>query len=123
MTPPFALIIEDDPILGKVYLTALKSVGFEAALDPDGDLYAEVLKSRLPDIIFLDLHLPYASGAEILAAIRASEAWKAIPVVVMTADIITAKQMEGRAEKVLIKPVSVMRIQKIAAQLTGTNLP
>ncbi|GAB4480518.1 MAG: hypothetical protein OHK0031_01750 [Anaerolineales bacterium] len=119
MTLPFALVIEDDPILGKVYLTALKSVGFEAALDPDGDLYAEVLKTRLPDIIFLDLHLPYASGAEILAAIRANEAWRAIPVVVMTADIITAKQMEGRADQVLIKPVSVMRIQEIAAQLTA----
>ncbi len=123
MTPPFALIIEDDPMLGKVYLTALRTIGFEAALDPDGDLYAAVLAKRLPDIIFLDLHLPYASGAEILAAIRANEAWQAIPVVVMTADIITAKQMEGRAEKVLIKPVSVMRIQEIASQLTGAKQP
>jgi len=121
MTTPFALVIEDDPVLGKVYVTALKSIGFEAALDPDGDLYPKILETRIPNIIFLDLHLPYASGTEILKTLRATPDWSEIPVVVMTADILTAKQVEGQAQEVLIKPVSVMRIQRIAAQLAGTN--
>jgi len=116
----FALIIEDDPILGKVYTTTLKSAGFDTALDADGDLYPSIIQKRLPDIIFLDLQLPYASGVDILKALRAHDEWKDIPVVVMTADIVHAKDAEPLAKRVLIKPVSVTRIQELAAQLADS---
>ncbi|HEX8515416.1 MAG TPA: response regulator [Bacteroidia bacterium] len=38
--------------------------------------------SRLPDIIFLDLNMPFQSGKETLKALRSNKAFKNIPVVI-----------------------------------------
>lgn len=116
----FALIIEDDPTLGKIYSTALKGAEFDSLLDADGNLYPGIIERRLPDIIFLDLQLPYASGVDILKDLRAHPEWKDIPVVVLTADIVHAKDAQSLADRVLIKPVSVTRIQELARQLADS---
>jgi DNA-binding response OmpR family regulator len=62
--------------------------------------------------VILDLHLPFASGIDILEAIRARHADTVIAIV--TADFIKAKTLTGRADHVLIKPVSVASLLKIA---------
>lgn len=117
MTIPLALIIEDDPKLGQIFSAALKGVGFETTLDQDGTQYRSLLEDRIPSIVLLDVHLPFASGVDILKVIRSDERWKNIPVVLMTADFITAKSLEEQADQVLIKPVSVSRIQEIALKM------
>jgi DNA-binding response OmpR family regulator len=117
MTNPFALIIEDDPKLGRIFSAALAQVGFETDLDDVGTKYRSIIEARTPSVVFLDVHLPFASGANILDELRASERWAHIPVVVMTADIAMAKILEKKADLSLLKPVSVMRIQEIGAKI------
>lgn len=117
MPKPFALIVEDDPKLGRIFSVALEQLGFETALDEDGSHYKTLLEARTPAIILLDVHLPFASGAEILALVRADERWKQIPVVVMTADISKAKTLEPLANFSLLKPVSVAHIQEIGLKI------
>jgi DNA-binding response OmpR family regulator len=122
MTKPFALIIEDDPKLGRIFSAALEQVGFETALDNDGIHYKALMESRTPDLIFLDVHLPFASGAEILDEIRAEERWENVLIVVMTADIAMAKALDKKADLSLLKPISVARIQDIGEKITAELL-
>jgi two-component system, OmpR family, alkaline phosphatase synthesis response regulator PhoP len=122
MTKPFALIIEDDPKLGRIFSAALEQVGFETALDNDGIHYKALMESRTPDLIFLDVHLPFASGAEILDEIRAQERWENVLIVVMTADIAMAKALDKKADLSLLKPISVARIQDIGEKITAELL-
>ena len=117
MTKPFALIVEDDPKLGTIYQTALQQAGYDTYLDSDGDQVMEVLPRIVPALIVLDMHLPYASGTDILRQLRADERWAKIPVIVTTADLLIARSLEGKAEYVLVKPVSVGRLLEIANQL------
>lgn len=117
MTKPFALIVEDDPKLGRIFAVVLDQVGFETALDEDGSHYKALLESRTPALVLLDVHLPFASGAEILDAIRSDERWKDIPVVVMTADIAMAKALDKKANFSLVKPIRVSRIQEIGLKI------
>lgn len=117
MTKPFALIVEDDPKLGRIFVVALGQVGFETALDEDGSHYKDLLETRTPSLILLDVHLPFASGAEILDMIRSDKRWQNIPVVVMTADIAMSKALAKKADFSLLKPISVMRIQEIASKI------
>jgi two-component system, OmpR family, copper resistance phosphate regulon response regulator CusR len=112
MTKPYAVIIEDDPKLSAIYQTALEHVGFEAALDINGDKYRSLLAAARPDLIILDIHLPYASGIDILKVIR--DQYPDVMVVVTTADLVKAKTLTGQADHVLIKPVSVASLLKIA---------
>jgi twitching motility two-component system response regulator PilG/twitching motility two-component system response regulator PilH len=114
MTNPFALVIEDDPKLGAVFEIALQQAGFETALDNDGSQFLTKLADKEPALVLLDLHLPYASGPEILRQIRANPHWVKTPVIVATADLYLAKSLQGQAEYILLKPVSAARLLEIA---------
>ena len=46
--------------------------------------YAERDPNQLPSIVLLDLNLPKVDGREVLQAIRANEATRTLPVVVLT---------------------------------------
>jgi DNA-binding response OmpR family regulator len=111
MNHPYALVIEDDPKLSTIYVDALKQAGFEIALDSNGNQY-DVLLSTKPDLVILDLHLPFASGVDILNDLRAR--YPTMVIIVVTADFIKAKSLPVTEEHVLIKPVSVARLLKIA---------
>jgi DNA-binding response OmpR family regulator len=121
MTRSIALIIEDDPILGKVFQIALQKAGFDTDLDPDGNLYHQKLAERLPALIVLDIHMPFASGVDILRQLRTNENWMHIPVIVTTADLQRAKSLQGKAEYVLLKPVSVSQLVSVATQFLSKS--
>lgn len=116
---PLALILEDDPQLGKVYQAALRNAGFTVQIDPNGDQYETFLESQLPDLMVLDMHLPFASGPEVLQTLRANDLWANIPVIVVTADLFLAKSLQHKGENVLLKPFSVLRLTELANMLIG----
>jgi CheY-like chemotaxis protein len=114
----YILVIEDDPILGKVALKAAEQLNLKAVLDNDGNKYPALLKTHGPPALFLiDLHLPFASGAELLKEFRSNPALAAIPMIILTADIYQSRLLEEQGERVLLKPVSLARLQEILAQV------
>ncbi len=115
MTQLSALIIEDDPKLGVIFQTALQQAGFETELDATGYQFSNKLSSAAPDLVILDIHLPYASGKDILNQIRSDELWVNTIVIVTTADLFLSKSLEKQADYVLIKPVSVGRLMRIVS--------
>ncbi len=117
MSKLYALIIEDDPKLSSIFQTALEQAGFETAVDLNGDRYQLLLDKGEPALVILDLHLPFASGVDILETIRARYINTVIAIV--TADFIKAKTLTGKADHVLIKPVSVASLLKIAESIKG----
>ncbi|MGB5058639.1 MAG: response regulator [Candidatus Promineifilaceae bacterium] len=90
MQPISILLIEDNP--GDVRLTqeALKEgkilnqiTVVEDGVEAMGYLRKKDNQNR-PDLIMLDLNLPRMNGREVLAAIKADETLRRIPVVVLT---------------------------------------
>jgi len=117
---PYILVLEDDPMLGKLVVEAAKQVGFPALLDSDGNKYRQFFREHgVPQAILLDLHLPFASGSELLKEFRADEQLTGVPILVMTADILRARVLQEQGERVLLKPVSILRLQEIFSQLQG----
>lgn len=120
MSEPLAIVIEDDPMLGNIATKVMKQLGFETLLDQEGNHYQKWLNpERPPDVILLDVHLPYASGVEILQSLRASEHFAKVPVLIVTADIQRAHALEAQGERVLLKPVSITRLQAVIRELFG----
>jgi DNA-binding response OmpR family regulator len=116
MTQPYAIVIEDDPKLGIIFQTALQQSGYETNLDDNGNHYHAFLDARRPDLVILDLHLPFAFGGDILNVIRAK--YPDTIIAVVTADFIKAKTLTG-ADHILIKPVSVASLLRLAESIKG----
>jgi DNA-binding response OmpR family regulator len=116
MTQPYALIIEDDPKLGVIFQTVMQQSGYEIDLDNDGNHYRAFLDARRPDLVLLDLHLPFAFGGDILNEIRAK--YPDTIIAIVTADFIKAKTLSG-ADHILIKPISVASLLRLAESIKG----
>jgi two-component system response regulator len=90
------LVVEDDPLDLEMTMLALKSdhVHNRIEVARDGEEALDFVFCRgpfsgrsiasQPKLILLDLKLPKVDGLEVLREIRATEATRAIPVVVMT---------------------------------------
>ena len=114
---PFALIVEDDPQLASIFETAFQISGFETATAVDGKLAQTKLQTMIPDVILLDVHLPYVSGDAILQAIRADTRLDNTKVILSTADSRIATQLREEANMVLLKPVSFKELVALAKSL------
>lgn len=78
------LVIEDDPIVGTVYRRFLESHGFAVEVATDGAKGLEQLQTCQPDALILDLMLPKVSGISVLMTVRAQEAYRDLPILVLT---------------------------------------
>jgi CheY-like chemotaxis protein len=113
------LMVEDDPRDVELSLTALEEYNLanEVQVLPDGSQALDYLYCRgsfqdrprvNPALILLDLKLPKVDGLEVLQQIRADEALKLIPVVVLTSsreerDLVASYRLGVNAY--VVKPV------------------
>ncbi|WP_157202679.1 PAS domain S-box protein [Calidithermus chliarophilus] len=87
-----------------------------------GRLGLELARSRKPDLILLDLHLPDLAGQEVLARLKADAHTSEIPVVVLSADA-SPQQMHSAlargAVEFLPKPLDLERFDLVLSQVLG----
>src|ERR671919_2978119 len=87
MPPTSVLIVEDDPATRSMFEDALRLDGFSVrGIARAADTF-DVLRTAPPDVIVLDLGMPRGSlqGMEMLAQLREVDAWRDIPVVILSA--------------------------------------
>lgn len=77
-------IIEDDPVIRQMYLMKFEATGFTVKTAENGKEGVLLVEKFLPDIILLDLTMPVMSGDKALAAIRAEDWGRDIPVLILT---------------------------------------
>ncbi|MEV8510197.1 response regulator [Actinoplanes sp. NPDC051475] len=79
--------------------------------------YADVPR---PDLILLDLNMPRVDGRQVLAAIKADEKLKAIPVVVFTTSAAPAdvsSSYGAHANAYITKPIDLDQFDRVVAQI------
>lgn len=102
------LLVEDDLLLSQAFAEVLQlETGAEIEILRDGQAMVERLTRTPADVVLLDLHLPHVSGLEILGHMRADKRWRHVPVLVMTADVLSSKDAEAQANEVRVKPVNL----------------
>ncbi len=81
---PTILIVEDDPVLSKMYSEKFKFEGFNVYTALNGEDGLKMALQEKIDIILLDLMLPRLSGSELLAKLRGDEKGKITKVIALT---------------------------------------
>jgi CheY-like chemotaxis protein len=117
------LIVEDHPTMREAMRMILEHEGFEIREAPDGPTALAMAKEHAPDLMFLDLNIPGASGADVLSALKSDEATRAIRVI-----IVTATGEEGRetvislgADEYFTKPFSPTALLRTVERVLGTR--
>ncbi len=103
------VVIEDDVTFLALLRVHLASAGHEVLTAEDAALGLRAIITEAPDLILLDLTVPYLDGFEMIKALRNDPATKSIPVVVLTGrgdDDTFAKARKLGASQFLTKPVA-----------------
>jgi CheY-like chemotaxis protein len=105
------LLVEDDEALRPLLAAVLESAGFSVTAIRLAEDAPEVLRLNSPDLIVLDLAMPGGTmqGAELLAMLRETEAWRHLPVVILSGygDVVNRNIMTRLgASAVLTKPLA-----------------
>lgn len=78
------LFVEDESTVHKTLSDALEKEEYRIISALDGEIGLRLAKEKKPNLILLDLVLPKMDGFEVLGALKADEATKDIPVIVLT---------------------------------------
>jgi signal transduction histidine kinase/DNA-binding response OmpR family regulator len=88
------LLVDDDPALRELLRRTLDKEGYTVVEAENGRVALERLRTTTPGLILLDLLMPEMDGFEFLAELRRHEAWRPIPVVIVTAKTVTPEDRD-----------------------------
>ncbi len=91
------LAVDDSETYLRALAHALSGDGYDVALARSGEEALELVAIQPPDAILLDLVMPGWSGQETCRRIKASPAWREIPVLMLTAREDKAAMLDGIA--------------------------
>jgi two-component system chemotaxis response regulator CheY len=110
------LVVDDFSTMRRIVRSLLKEIGYTNTDEAeDGRAALQKLRSGRFDFVVSDLNMPNMSGFELLNAIRADEALKSLPVLLVTAeakkeDIVTAAQ--SGASGYIVKPFTKATLEE-----------
>lgn len=117
------LVIENDLTFLGLLRVHLSSAGHKVETAEDAALGLRAIIESPPDVVILDMFVPYMDGIEVLEALRTDPATAAIPVIVLTGardDELYAKARKLGVADYFTKPVQrdvlLQSIDKIAAK-------
>lgn len=79
------LVVDDEPDVRQYLAAILEDAGFNVITAADGEKALEIIQSRKPDFISLDLIMPRKSGHKLLYELRKNRELARIPVLIVTA--------------------------------------
>jgi DNA-binding response OmpR family regulator len=117
------LIVEDHPTMREAMRLVLEHEGFVIREAADGSSALRMARERPPDLVFLDLNIPGASGAEVLRELKSHPATAGVRVI-----IVTATGEEGRehvlglgADEYFTKPFSPTALLRTVERVLGPD--
>ena len=114
------LLLEDAPEIRALLERRLSNAGYEVLTAEDAVEAGKLVVQRSPQLIIADIQLPYMSGDEFVAALRADPAVRDIPVIFLSVD----SQLEEHAKRLgavayFDKSVSIDRLIEVVELYAG----
>jgi len=124
------LVVEDDASVRETIRRALSQDGLKVVEAENGREALERMAERTPSLILLDIVMPELDGFGFMEELRKREEWNQIPVVVLTAKDMTAKEraeLQGFATAVLLKKEQsqdalIREMRELIQQVVGSEV-
>jgi two-component system cell cycle response regulator DivK len=120
------LVVEDNELNLKLFCELLRAHGYAAEPVRDGREAVARARAFQPDLVVMDIQMPYISGLELIEQLKADAELRPIPIMAVTA--YAAKGDEERirdagAEGYVSKPISVIRFVEAVRALLAAPRP
>jgi signal transduction histidine kinase/CheY-like chemotaxis protein len=94
------LVVDDEASARDLLVQILGDEGMESRTAVNGREALEAIERQVPDAILLDLMMPEVDGFEVVQRLQENEAWKGIPVIVVTAKDLELEEKTFLSERV-----------------------
>lgn len=113
------LIADDEPAVRQLLQLVLAEQGYEVLAAQNGDQLVRMAQERVPDLVLVDLMMPYLDGFEAIRQLRNDTRIAHIPMLILTAkaaptDVVTG--FETGADDYITKPFN---IPELLARIKG----
>lgn len=115
--PKRVLIADDEPAIVISLDFLMRKNGFDTDVARDGEEALAKVDSFRPDLVLLDLMLPFRSGLDVCRALRSAPGFSQLKVIMLTAKGGVTEQQRGLAsgaDAYMVKPFST---QELVAQV------
>jgi two-component system, chemotaxis family, chemotaxis protein CheY len=110
------LVVDDFQTMRRIVKGVLKELGFTNVVEADNGVSAlQVMKEEKIDFIVSDWNMPEMTGIELLKTVRATEEWKDVPFLMVTAEGKTEQVLEAvkhRVNNYVIKPFTPATLEE-----------
>jgi len=122
---PRILVADDDTIVQQFVSSILMENGYEVFTASDGRQALDMVREIKPDLVILDLIMPYRDGYEVLRLLQEKDETRSVPVIILSAksreeDII--RGLEAGAEDFMIKPFNALELVARARKVLARTL-
>ena len=104
------MVVEDEPHIMTMLRYNLEKTGFTVLEVVNGDDAMHQIAEHKPDAVLLDWGLPSTSGYEVCRQIRASQEFRTLPVIMLTArsdEVDKVRALDNGADDYITKPFKV----------------
>jgi two-component system phosphate regulon response regulator PhoB len=126
VSAPRILVVEDEIDVALLITYNLEAEGYVVESAARGDEAELRLAESAPDLLILDWMLPGVSGIEICRRLRAREATRTLPVIIVTARNEESERVRGLAvgaDDYVVKPFSVIELMARVRALLRRSRP
>jgi DNA-binding response OmpR family regulator len=122
---PRILVADDDPIVQQFVASMMKEHEFEVFTASDGREALDMARDLKPDLVILDLIMPYRDGYEVLRLLQESENTQGIPVLILSAksreeDIV--RGLDAGADDFMTKPFNALELMSRARKILARSM-
>jgi CheY-like chemotaxis protein len=78
------LIVEDDPLMSRMYQKIFTFEGYEVEMAGDGQEGLDKVRASKPTLVLLDVMMPKLNGLQVLEKLKSDPETKDIPVIMLT---------------------------------------
>lgn len=90
------LVVDDSPTIRNLVSFCMEQQGFEVTTAVDGLHALDEIKLQRFDVIITDINMPNMTGTQLIKALRAAEATKYTPILVLT--ILNSREKKDEAK-------------------------